>query len=119
MCIKLTRQGKKITGVKLDFKATVITFGTMLTIMSLWTTIEIRCNHFTINAQEKIIRPEAIKVFNELHKPFEIRVDSMQCTNKLIIEMIKLSNPDKPWLLTKAKSNLKNPPGSFPVEGEE
>lgn len=104
--------------VKIDLKSIGILFGCMLTLMTLWTMIDIRCNRFTVSAQERIIRPEAVKVFNELHKPFEIKVDSMQCTNKLIIEMIKLSNPDKPWLLTKAQSNLKNVPGSFPVEGE-
>jgi hypothetical protein len=106
----------RIIGVNL--KTLSIAFGLLLTILLLWTALDTRCNKITVQAKESIIRPEAIKVFNELHKPFEIKVDSMQCTNRLIIEMIKLSNPDKPWLLTKAQSNLKNVPGSFPVEGE-
>lgn len=119
MCIKPIKHNNKITGIKLDFKATMVSCGILLTLLTLWTAIDFRCNYLTASAQERFVKPEAIKVFNELHKPYSERVDSMQCTNKLIIEMIKLSNPDKPWLYAQAQKNLKNVPGSFPVESDK
>jgi hypothetical protein len=104
----------KIIGVNL--KTLSIAFGSLLTILLLWTAIDIRCNMLTVQAKEAIIRPEAILVFKEYHKPFESKLDSLFDLTKVLVEISKLNDPTA---YSKAKDNLKNKPGSFPVEGEE
>ena len=104
----------KIIGV--NFKTLSITFGLLLTMLLLWTAIDTRCNRLTVQAKENIIRPEAISVFKEYHKPFESKLDSLFDLTKVLVEISKLNDPTA---YCKAKANLKNKPGSFPVEGDE
>lgn len=104
----------KIIGINL--KTLGITFGSILTILLLWTALDTRCNNITVQAKEKLIRPEAISVFKEYHKPFECKLDSLIGLTQMLVEINKLNDPTAYY---KAKANLKNKPGSFPVEGDE
>jgi len=99
--------------IVVNIKTLSIAFGSLLTILLLWTSIDSRCNRLTVQAKESIIRPEAISVFKEYHRPFESKLDSLFDLTKVLVEISKLNDPNA---YIKARANLKNKPGSFPVE---
>jgi hypothetical protein len=125
MCVRFVKEGKRIVGLKLDFKTIMVTIGGITAIMVFWTLLSTQINGCTATAREKLVRPKAVEIFKEYHAPYEATLDTLKCQNKkmicqygILVEMMKLANADKPWLYKQAKSNIDNPPGRFQEEQE-
>ncbi|HJZ06349.1 MAG TPA: hypothetical protein VJ327_10965 [Patescibacteria group bacterium] len=109
-------------GIELNFKRTVYTLITVAAVIAAVGAIKVQCNSGIVYAQEKFVRGTASDVFDSLHRPFEGKVcalydtvNNMREESKIIIEMIKIANADKPDLYRNAKNAVRNA-GRFPVD---
>lgn len=115
MCVKLTRTGGKVTGVQINFKRTMVTIVSISALFGALAVLKMQCNNGIAYAQETFVRGEAADVFDSLHKPFEGRlcaladtINEMRDQTKILIEMMKMANSDKPHLYRDAKNRVVN-----------
>lgn len=122
MCIKLRRSGGRVVGIELNFKRTIYFIVTAAATVAAIGAMRVQCNNGIAYAQEAFVRSEAEAVFDSLHQPFEARLcsmkDSISKTKNdvaVLIEMVKISNSDKPNLYRDAKRAVEEA-GRFPDE---
>lgn len=115
MCVKLTRTGGRVTGIQINFKRTMVTIVSVSAFLGSLAVLKLQCNNGIAYAQETIIRDEAADVFDSLHKPFEGRlcaladtINEMRDQTKILIEMMKMANSDKPYLYRDARNRVEN-----------
>lgn len=107
--------GKWTGGITWNPSRTVKALGIIAFTITSITIIQAKCNNGIIYAQEKFVRSEAVEVFDSLHRPFETRlcaladtIGDMRDQTRILVEMMKMANSDKPDLYRDAKNRVMN-----------
>lgn len=102
-------------GIELNFKRTIYFIVTAAATIAAIGAIRVQCNSGIVYAQEKFVRAEAVDVFDSLHRPFETRlcaladtIGDMRDQTRILVEMMKMANSDKPDLYRDAKNRVMN-----------
>jgi len=126
MCIIVTFKKNGGLQVGIDYKSIIPTVLTTAAILTAIGVIGAKCNNCKTYAQNAIVKPKAIEVFDSLHHPFAIKLCSINDSinvlgaslNRridILVEMIKIAYPNRPDIYKDAKNKVDNP-GKF--EGE-
>lgn len=96
MCVRLKKNSHgKISGIALDFKASVVTMSMLMVVFSFFSAVKLNCNNGTAYARVKIIRPEAESTFVRMHRPYEDKLNN-QCYDikltRMMVERMVSSN---------------------------